>query len=261
MATPTHAVNGADNRSVQRALDILECLREAPTPMRITDIGRATGLGLGTVHRLLATLSRRDYVYQDVGNRRYALGARLAQMHGTRGMVLAAMSRLRPTLTDLSALLGANVYLCLAEGTRVEVLERVVGPPEVAKVASELTRYVDAHATAVGKVMLAHRDPDELRDLYRGIRLRRHTPYTVTSVEDLLQELPDIRAAGFATAKGTFLPGLQAIGIPLHDADRAVHLALSITYLRGAGPALDLHRAVATGQAAAVEIQQLLGRA
>src|SRR3546814_4084285 len=65
---------GSSIRSVERALDVLDILRANETPQRLTDICSATGLSAATGHRLLAVLAARDYVVQEHGTRRYALG-------------------------------------------------------------------------------------------------------------------------------------------------------------------------------------------
>ncbi len=52
-------------RSIERALDILEVLRESRAPLRLSDIARATGNHLATTQRIVNVLVRSGYVLQE----------------------------------------------------------------------------------------------------------------------------------------------------------------------------------------------------
>ena len=63
-------------QSLERALDIVEFLYSHGGKAALQEIASGLGLHKSTVHRLLATLKQRDYVYQDSGDLRYGLGLR-----------------------------------------------------------------------------------------------------------------------------------------------------------------------------------------
>src|SRR5579875_3888367 len=66
--------SGSGVQSIERALDLLECLARSSDWMGISELSAATGQPVGTVHRLLMTLMAREYVVRDSRTRRYALG-------------------------------------------------------------------------------------------------------------------------------------------------------------------------------------------
>lgn len=68
----TIVMNGV--QSIERALDLLECLARGAGWMGISELSVATGLPVATIHRLLKTLMTRNYVVRDSRTRRYALG-------------------------------------------------------------------------------------------------------------------------------------------------------------------------------------------
>lgn len=61
-------------QSVERALNILEFLGSSGEELGVSEIGAATGLSAGTVHRLLSTLVSRGYVHRNKETRKYGLG-------------------------------------------------------------------------------------------------------------------------------------------------------------------------------------------
>jgi DNA-binding IclR family transcriptional regulator len=61
-------------QSVERALEILEFLSRSGGDLGVSEIGEATDLAAGTVHRLLFTLTAQGYVRRDERTRRYDLG-------------------------------------------------------------------------------------------------------------------------------------------------------------------------------------------
>jgi IclR family acetate operon transcriptional repressor len=69
-------------QSIERALDLLECLARSSSWVGISELSNATGQPVGTVHRLLMTLVAREYVVRDSRTRRYALGPAFRRLAG-----------------------------------------------------------------------------------------------------------------------------------------------------------------------------------
>ena len=77
---------------------------------------------------------------------------------------------------------------------------------------AEIGRASVAHATAVGKLVLAH-TPGALAALAEP--LERYTPRTLTTLAELELAVAGVRAAGIAEAAGEREPGLNAIAAPV----------------------------------------------
>src|SRR4029077_8597701 len=69
-----------------------------------------------------------------------------------------------------------------------------------------------AHATAVGKVVLAH-TPGAFGSLEEP--LTRYTPCTLTTLAEVEIAVGEVRTAGIAEAAGEREPGLNAIAAPV----------------------------------------------
>lgn len=52
-------------RSLQRALDVIECFLGEKQDLTLKDIREKTALSVSTVHRLINALEKRDYLIKD----------------------------------------------------------------------------------------------------------------------------------------------------------------------------------------------------
>ncbi|MGB3634651.1 MAG: IclR family transcriptional regulator, partial [Rubrobacteraceae bacterium] len=144
-------------QSVERALDILEFVSRSEGELGISEIGAATGLSAGTVHRLLATLGSRGYVYRNKETRRYALGLKsLTMATVTRERVGATA---RPFLEELAQESRETANLAILEGNSAVYIEQVAPPNRMLRIFTEPGNRVSLHACGSGKVLLAYQPP------------------------------------------------------------------------------------------------------
>jgi IclR family acetate operon transcriptional repressor len=74
-----------------------------------------------------------------------------------------------------------------------------------------------AHASALGKVLLAHQPDAELDTMLASKGLPRFTPHTLTTPEALRAALHQIRAQGYALDDEEMEIGLRCLGAPITD--------------------------------------------
>ncbi len=83
-------------QSVERALDILDCLAEYPKGCGIAELSKNLGLSKSTIHRIITTLKYKEYVTQNTENDKYQLGIKLLNLSSsiTNSMDLINVARL-----------------------------------------------------------------------------------------------------------------------------------------------------------------------
>jgi IclR family pca regulon transcriptional regulator len=86
-----------------------------------------------------------------------------------------------------------------------------------------------AHATSMGKVLLAALGSERVRALYADRRLERHTPRTIGSVDDLLAELGAVDWRGWALAEEELEPGLRSAAAPVRGPNGRVVAAVNVS--------------------------------
>ena len=211
-------------QSVERALDVLEALAEHGGEAGLSEIAARTGLPYGTIHRLLQTLLARGYVRQE-SDRRYALGGGLVRLGGVaEGMVAV---RAQPFLEKMVELSGETANLAVLEGDFIVYVAQASSPRRL-RMFAEVGRRVLPHSTAVGKVLLAGRPPEEAVAVFERTGMPRRTPNTITEIEAMLAELAAVRERGYAMDLGEEELGVHCMAVPVRDGSRVV-AAMSVS--------------------------------
>jgi IclR family pca regulon transcriptional regulator len=97
-----------------------------------------------------------------------------------------------------------------------------------------------AYCTAMGKVLLAYREPAALRSLLERTDLARRGPKTITAREQLTVALGRIRETGVGVNDEELAPGLRSLAAPVRARSGEVVAAVSIAvYLTNANASVD----------------------
>jgi len=181
-------------QSLERAFGLLEALADAGRPLGVTELAGASGLPVGTIHRLLQTLVNLGYVRQAPA-RTYELGPGLVRLgvRATSGVVALA----RPLLTDLAERIGESVNLATLEGTRVVYLAHVPSSRSM-RMFTEVGSRVPAHTTGVGKAMLARMPDAAVAAWVEECDFAPVTPRTVTDAGEFTRALAEVRRHRYA---------------------------------------------------------------
>src|ERR1051326_1909358 len=89
-----------------------------------------------------------------------------------------------------------------------------------------------AHATAMGKVLLADLSEATVREVVARHPLVRFTETTVASLDDLLAQLPDVARQGYAVSDAEWEAGLRSIATPVRSRDGRVVAAVCAVSVR-----------------------------
>jgi len=192
--------------SVQRAIAILDELAAARTELGTNEIARRTGINVSTISRILATLAGGGLVDHVSSTGRYRIGAGIVRLAGAVELDIRSLAR--PHLEELAGRLGETATLSVPGEHEAFTLDFAQSPLSVRSVA-EVGRTSVAHATAVGKVFLAHGGslPSE--------HLKAYTGRTIVDRAVLEAELAAIRSRGWAQAIGEREEDLTALAVPL----------------------------------------------
>jgi len=213
--------------SVDKALTLLLLLRERRA-LTVSEAGRELGVAASTAHRLLAMLQYRGFVAQDPATKAYTLGPVLAELGlaAVRGMDIRAQAR--PVMERLVAEVGETVHLGVLRGTDVLFLESVESARAL-RVADRTGMTLPAHASAVGKALLADLPVEQRYMLYPDATLPAFRPNTITSRADLDQALATVRERGYATNADESEVGVSGVAAPIRDSTGQVRAALTVS--------------------------------
>ena len=215
-------------QSVERAAAILQLVAEYPAQLGLTDITETLDLAKPTTHGLLRTLCDVGFVQQVEAGGKYTIGAGLSQL----GQVRLDPNELRShsvNWTDsLAARSGFAVLVAAFPVDRpgAPVVVHHVFRPDDSDQRLQTGRSLPAHATALGKILLA--GSPMLADP-RADPLEVLTPHTISSAKVLARELVNVRKQGWAGSIEEFSIGVAGVAAPIRGAGGRVVAAIGLT--------------------------------
>lgn len=214
-------------QSVERALDVLEFLGRSEGELGVSEIGVATGLSVGTVHRLLGTLVSRGYAHRNGSTRKYALGLK------SLAVATAARERIGPlALPFLEELMEASretANLAVLEGKSIMYIEQAVPPSRVLRSFMGPGVRAPLHSTGSGKILLAYQPPRLLDFCVGKDSLPRQTVSTITDPGQLRSELVEVRRRGYAVDYEEQEDGVRCVAAPVFGPDGEIFAAMSVS--------------------------------
>ena len=206
-------------QSVERALDIINTIVAANRPLSIAELSQAMNLAPSTIHRILQTLTVKNYVYQDPQTKRYDIGPEIVDISSALFLRYDLVRRVRPYLQELVELTGETAHIAQLYGTSAMYLSQVE-PFSMVRMFTTPGSIAPLHCSDVGKVFLADLPAARVDEIVRKTGLPARTPHTLTGEAALLSELQRVRVQGYA----------------LDDEEREVGVrCLSAGILNGAG--------------------------
>ncbi|WP_427918917.1 IclR family transcriptional regulator [Streptomyces sp. cg40] len=213
-------------QSVDRAVSILQVLATRG-PSGVTEIAEELGIHKSTVFRLLATLESRGLVEQDSERGRYRIGYTMVELAAGASKVNDLSLLSRPVCQELAAAVGDTVNVAIHDGHDVITIDQAIGAAAI-KSVDWVGRRAPLHATAAGKLFLAHMAPDQVAEIFaRGAE--KYTPHTIVDPTTLAAALETVRERGYATTSEEHEIGLAAIAAPIRALDGKVIAAVTLS--------------------------------
>jgi len=209
--------------SVQRALRLVDIVANSPRPLPPKMLAAITGLTPGTTYNLVRTLVHEGYLSSEPDG--LVLGSRFPsfqQQIDSRGVFLA---RVRAALRDVTEDLGATAYLSRfddGEMHLVDIVDAVRNP----RVELCVGLQSSAHATALGKQILADLPDEDRMDYLSRHRLEELTPRTISDRRTLLTQLE--RSPGWTVDQEEYAIGATCVAVPVIAPGLIASLAISL---------------------------------
>lgn len=239
-------------------MDIMSLFCVSPEKLGITEIAAALQLNKGTVWGLVKTLEGQRFLEQDAATRKYGVGPKLFEL----GMVYMGGLELNAKGARLAQGLADRTELVARMGIwdNSTVLITVLAVPSSEHHFShQIGPRVPAYCSAIGKALLANLEPAELRQYLNDVELQRHTQKTITSRKALRADLEQTRERGYSITREEMIPGLVALGAPVHGPNRRLVGAISLSGLPRSVPDEQLEHAAYELTRTAAEVSREMG--
>lgn len=201
-------------QAIERAVAILNTFSVEEPELGVTELADRLELHKSTVHRFLVNLEAAGLVERNRHTSRYRLGLRIFELGG---LVLQQMNLWDEALPFLEGLVrdsGETGHLAVLDGGEAVYIEKVEARRAL-RIPSAIGRGYPAHATSLGKILLAHLETGARDALIEERGLHRCAPNTITDPDLLREELAEIRRQGYAVDDEEYEEGLRCIGAPI----------------------------------------------
>ncbi len=213
--------------SLARGLAVIQAFADRKRHVTISQLSGKTGLSRAAVRRCLYTLRQLGFAGCDEHGR-FFLRPRILVLGHSYLSTMPLSNAAQPILDHLGHLLHESasvatlddqdiIYVARAHVTRVMAIELGVG--------SRLPCF----CTSLGRVLLAHLEPEEIEEYLRRVRFTRYTEHTIDCPEKLRQVLRLVRQNGYSIVDQELEIGLRAMAVPITTANDQAVAALAVS--------------------------------
>nr|WP_264936475.1 IclR family transcriptional regulator [Streptomyces sp. A012304] len=200
-----------------RVLAVLKELARYPDGVGLEELTRVIDSPKPTVHRALGALRRAGLADQDARGH-YLLGDEFLRMAFAHHEARPEHVRVRPVLDALAGRFGETAHYAVLDGREVVYRAKVDPPSGAVRLTSTVGGRNPAHATGVGKLLLAHevRTLEQVRAWAADAPLVRRTPRTLCTAEALHADLQATRERGYALDDQENETGINCLALPVY---------------------------------------------
>ena len=192
-------------------------------------VAGAIDLPESTVHRLLNSLAVRGYVQQNPRDQTYRIGWKAVTLARAVDREVRLVESIHPHLEQLAKTTGYTANLAVLQQHQVLYLDCVVPPQSIIALYTTPGSFVPAHATSLGKVLLAGLPRQEAEAAIAHLSFAPCTPSTIVDPALFRAGLDAARAQGYAVDHGEYVTDVNCAAVPISYAGGEIAAAISIT--------------------------------
>ncbi len=200
-------------QSVDRAFDVLDILA-SKHGLTLSEIATELNQSPATIYRVLSTLQARKIVETDPVTQVWDIGPTAFQIGYAFIRRSSVVERSRPIMRDLMVQTGETANLGIEKSDKVVFVSQVETDETIRAFFPPGTQS-PMHASGIGKALLAHYSNDRLAKLLKRHSLEQFTNKTITDPKEILHEMENIRAQGFAFDDEEKNLGMRCIASPI----------------------------------------------
>jgi len=213
---------------VTRAVKLLRHIAAKQSVANVSQAARAIGINRTTLLRLIHTLEAEAFIERIPGTEDYTLGTGLIELAAQKIFSMDVVEAASPVLARLSAELGLSCHLGIRQEREVIYLLRQA--PNVHLVSNvRVGSRLPAHATTMGRIILANLPWSEVEALYRDVDLGAVTSKTATTLDRLKRQIEADRIAGVAASQSNYEAGIDSFAAPVFDFTGKVVAAINVS--------------------------------
>src|SRR5471032_2793489 len=203
-------------QSIERAFAIAEEIARNREGIGLAELSKRVGLHNSTTFHLVKTMVQLGYVSQLAESRKYRIGRRMFTLAAGAMDEIELVSVATPVLEKLTRETGEYSHFAIRSGEQIVVVAKTAGTG-IFQMVDRTGAVRPAHATALGKVLLAALSPSQLERYLETCEFRKFTAKTIVERDALRREIEEVRRKGLAFDDGEFDPEARCVAVPVRD--------------------------------------------
>ena len=213
-------------QSFARGLSIITCFSADNPVMTLSEIAERVNLSRAAARRFLLTLENLGYVSLD--GRNFQLTAKVLDLGYGYLSSLSLPEIAQPHLEVLASKVHESASASVLDGTDIVYVARVP-IRRIMSVKINIGTRMPAHATSMGRVLLAGLATPDLKAMISNLEILKYTHNTITSKSVLLQEINKVKAQGWSINDQELEYGLRSIAVPIFNKAEEIIASINIS--------------------------------
>jgi IclR family pca regulon transcriptional regulator len=213
-------------QSFARGLSIITCFSADNPVMTLSEIAERVNLSRAAARRFLLTLENLGYVSLD--GRNFQLTAKVLDLGYGYLSSLSLPEIAQPHLEVLASRVHESASASVLDGTDIIYIARVP-IRRIMSVKINIGTRMPAHATSMGRVLLAGLATPDLKAIISNLEILKYTHNTITSKSVLLQEINKVKAQGWSINDQELEYGLRSIAVPIFNKAEEIIASINIS--------------------------------
>jgi len=197
--------------AVERAARVLDLVSRARSYPSLSDLSRELNIAKSSVYTLCHTLVHLELLIRRP-NQTFQLGPHVMRWSNAFTQQSDVATEFATIWDEETELPGATITLSVLEGSEVVYIAARNSEVSYSLIDFRAGMRLPAAFTATGKAFLSHMSDAEVRRLFSHGMPEPRTPYSVKSLDDLLDELQVIRSNGYSCDDQQLAEGLVCYG-------------------------------------------------
>jgi IclR family KDG regulon transcriptional repressor len=215
-------------QTVYKAGQVLNLFSVERPEWGVSEVSQELAFPKSSTSGLMSALAEQGLLRR-TGERRYRLGWRVLALSQIMLETTDFRAEARRAMEHLVSRFGETVHLAALERGQVIYVDKMQGTRAVQVSVTGIGNKFHAHASGVGKAILAYRPWEEVVEVLARDGMPALTPNTITTLEDFREELERVRKRGCAYDLEEGVPELCCVAAPIRDHTGEVVASMSLS--------------------------------
>jgi IclR family pca regulon transcriptional regulator len=207
-----------------KGLSVIRAFTREHAALSLSDVARSARIPAATARRCLMTLEELGYVTRS--GRDFLLRPKVLELGAAYLESMNIEQITRTHLEELARKTADSAALCVLDGVDIVYLART-SVRTLLRLEAHVGSRFPAHATSMGRVLLAGLSPERLDRYFDSAQLQALTERTVTDPAKLRALIEECRRVGYAAVEDELAYGVIALAVPVFDHHHRVVAALN----------------------------------